>query len=41
MYRVVFYRLNQRRSRTFDTFHEAMRFWERLPFETFSEMYKI
>ena len=41
MYRVVYYRNNQRRSKVLETFGEAMAFWRRLPFESFSEMYKI
>ena len=41
MYRVVFYIMNQRRSKVFDTFDEAMRFWAKLPFQSFSEMYKL
>lgn len=41
MYRVVFYRVNQKKSKIFDTFGEAMDFWSRLPFETFCELYKL
>ena len=41
MYRVVYYRMNQRGSKVFNTFEEAMAFWAKLPFEAFSEMYKI
>ena len=41
MYRVVYYSMNQRRSKEFDTFNEAMTFWGRLPFEAFSELYKL
>ncbi len=41
MYRVVYYRLNNRRSKTFETIREAFDFWHRLPFESFSELYKI
>lgn len=41
MYRVVYYVMNDRRSRTFNTLGEAFAFWDRLPFETFCEMYKL
>ncbi len=41
MYRVVFYRVNRRHSKTFDTIEQAFAFWHRLPFESFCEMYKI
>ncbi len=41
MYRVVYYQLNNRRSKTFETIGEAFNFWGRLPFETFCEMYKL
>lgn len=41
MYKVVFYVMNQRRSKVLNSFDEAMTFWSRLPFEAFSEMYKI
>lgn len=41
MYRVVFYVTNKRRSKTFETMREAFNFWERLPFESFCEMYKL
>lgn len=40
MYRVVYYVLNEQRSKTFKTLGEAIDFWGRLPFETFCEMYK-
>ena len=41
MYRVVYYSLNKRRSRTFETLKEAFTFWDNLPFETFCELYKL
>lgn len=41
MYRVVYYVMNARRSKDFNTLREAFDFWGQLPFETFSEMYKI
>ena len=41
MYRVVYYRNNRRDSKIFDTLTEAFNFWGRLPFESFSELYKI
>jgi len=41
MFRVVFYRMNKRRSKEFETFNEAMTFWSKLPFESFSELYKL
>ena len=41
MYRVVYYVINQRRSKTFKTMEDAFKFWHRLPFESFCEMYKL
>lgn len=41
MYKIVYYVLNNRRSKIFDTFYEAMDYWGRLPFESFSELYKL
>lgn len=41
MYKVVYYCFNQRKSKTFETMREAFTFCERLPFETFCEMYKV
>ena len=41
MYKVVYYIMNQRQSKTFDTFSQAMDFWSQLPFEAFNELYKL
>lgn len=41
MYKVVFFRLNKEQSKEFKTFREAMSFYGKLPFETFSELYKV
>lgn len=41
MYRVVYYVMNQRRSKTVKTLGEAFTLWKRLPFESFCELYKL
>jgi hypothetical protein len=41
MYEVVFYSFNKKKSKTFETIEQAFAFWQRLPFQSFSEMYKL
>lgn len=40
MYIVIYYITNLEKSATFNTLTEAYRFWEKLPFESFCELYK-
>lgn len=41
MYRVVYYIVNKRQSKVVETIEEVFAFWRKLPFESFSEAYKL